>query len=241
MTLDRDLHLRWVANFFESKLKEHLHYLEEVTRICEQSASLASAKQSLPELLPSLLVYRFSAYTNTVMTLKDAGTQFLSSAIEKGDIETLRHGDFFLKARNAATHDGNPIISAWADGKFYVPEDIVRPGQGKNAIVTIPRPTADIYHVCLQFSSDFVSLISTKLRLGTTVPDLDGPVYAARQVSEILASSFIPEDIRAMVQRDLPSILECIANAKRDPLSHSLEQIAKIQAFCLSKLDPGAA
>lgn len=229
MNFDRDQHLRWVANFFSSKVAEHHHYLEEIVSQCDLSLAHAMAGTQQPENLYKIVVYRFSAYLNTVMTLRDAGSEFLVEVIETADLTGLRHGAFIFDARNAATHDGNPIISAWADGKFFVPEDIVRPSQNKNKTISLVRPSIDLRTFCLEYSADLAAMFIRKLKGGTNVAELDRALYVEENVRQFMRSDFVPHEARKIFAENLDQFREALLRAPRiHPLQMAAERLQRL-------------
>ncbi len=156
MRLTQDQHRLWVSSFFKSKVKEFNFFLRSVVECCDQSMDRFHKGQQSNEQTESRIVYTFSAFSNTVQSLKDSGSTFLKPKIVWSDIEGLRHGTFIWLSRNAATHDGNPVISGWADGRYFVPKDIHRfDSSGK--LIEIPAPTVDVPNFVL--SSQKISAI----------------------------------------------------------------------------------
>lgn len=125
MRLTQDQHRLWVSSFFKSKVKEFDFFLRSVVECCDQSMDRFHKGQQGNEQTESRIVYTFSAFSNTVQSLKDSGSTFLKPKIVWSDIEGLRHGTFIWLSRNAATHDGNPVISGWADGRYFVPKTFI--------------------------------------------------------------------------------------------------------------------
>lgn len=214
----------WVANYFCSKLGEYQHYLEQVVGYCD--SSLARYGRNLPpaENEGKFLTYAYGSLTNMVQTLKDGGSVFLPTAITWGDIKNLRHGKFFYLSRNASTHDGNPIISGWKDGKYYVANDIERfDDYGK--FVRIERPDEDVRLFTLEFSVDFYNLLTERLSLLGEEHELTQPMIGPSEIDQIMESQFIPEDERSLFSDQLDEIKKQAGQLKADPVARALEQI----------------
>ena len=181
MGLTQDQHRLWVSGFFKSKVKEFDFCLRSVVECCDQSMDRFRKGVQGNEKTENKIVYAFSAFTNTVQSLKDAGSTFLTPKITWSDIEGLRHGAFIWLSRNAATHDGNPVISGWADGRYFVPKDIHRfDSSGK--LIEIPAPNVDVAQFSLEFANDFSNFLM--LRLGSL-----GPVEMPRTSIEDIEKS----------------------------------------------------
>lgn len=216
----------WVANYFCSKVREYQHYLEQVVGHCD--SSLARFGRHLPpeDNEGRLLTYAYGSLNNMVQTLKDGGSVFLPTAIGWGDIKKLRHGEFFYLSRNASTHDGNPIINGWADGKYYVAQDIERfDGYGK--FIKIQRPVEDVRTFTLEFSLDFYDLLEARLTLLGDQHELTQPVIGPSEIEQIMSSTLIPEDVKSLFADQIDEIKEKVGQIKADPVANALEQIRK--------------
>lgn len=214
----------WVANYFYSKVCEYQHYLEQVVGHCD--SSLARFAQKLPpgDNEGRLLTYAYGSLNNMVQTLKDGGSVFLPTAITWTDIKTLRHGEFFYLSRNAATHDGNPIIDAWVDGRYYVGKDIERfDGFGK--FIKIQRPVKDVRTFTLEFSHDFYCFLADRLTLLGDDHQLTQPIIGPSEIEQIMGSQLIPEDVKSLFAGQIDEIKEKARNIKSDPVAKALEQI----------------
>ncbi|WP_405124387.1 hypothetical protein [Pseudomonas alloputida] len=214
----------WVANYFYSKVCEYQHYLEQVVGHCDGSMARFSQKLPPGDNEGRLLTYAYGSLNNMVQTLKDGGSVFLPTSIGWGDIKKLRHGEFFYLSRNASTHDGNPIINGWADGKYYVAHDIERfDGYGK--FIKIPRPVEDVRTFTLEFSIDLYDLLAARLTLLGDDHQLIQPLIGPSEIELIMGSQMIPEDVRNLFSGQMDEIKEKAGQIKVDPISKALEQI----------------
>ncbi|KMZ13352.1 hypothetical protein BHUM_01321c [Candidatus Burkholderia humilis] len=197
MSLTQDQHRRWVSSFFNSKAKEFDFCLRSVVECCDQSMYRFHIGQQGDERTESKIVYAFSAFSNTVQTLKDAGSTFLKPKITWSDIEDLRYGAFIRLSRNAATHDGNPVISAWTDGRYFVPNDIQRFGPAGD-LITIPAPTVDAAQFCLEFAQDFSTFLGARL---SSLGFVEAPKLDIAEIQEFLRSPMVPAFARELFRR----------------------------------------
>lgn len=214
----------WVANYFCSKVCEYQHYLEQVVGLCD--SSLARFGRTLPPVDNEgrLLTYAYGSLNNMVQTLKDGGAVFLPTAITWTDIKKLRHGEFFYLSRNAATHDGNPIIDAWVDGRYYVGNDIERfDGSGK--FIKIHRPAEDVRTFTLEFSRDFYGFLADRLTLLGDDHQLTQPLIGPSEIEQIIASQLIPEEVKSLFSANLAEIKKKVGQIKADPVARALAQI----------------
>lgn len=124
MTDKNQKHLGAIANYVTGKVNEYQYQLRALVEECdatyEQFRTQGSGRQG------TNIVYSFSALGNAMQSLKDSVNSLGDDMLTWAEIGKNPHGDFMYKARNAATHDGNPIVNAWVDGRFYVSNDISR-------------------------------------------------------------------------------------------------------------------
>ncbi|WP_157140518.1 hypothetical protein [Achromobacter xylosoxidans] len=234
MNITPDQHRRWVSSFFKEKVGEFDFFLRSIIECCDQSMRrFRNGEQSDVEK-ERRIVYSFSAFTNAIQTLKDAGSTFLSPKITWSDIKDLRHGNFMWLSRNAATHDGHPVISAWADGLYYVPNDIER-FDSKGELVRIPAPTADVSQFCLEFAKDFCECLSTRLVSLGSAPK--APPNLAEIQHFFLSSSVVPDFARELFRQNQDLIESAISQIKYDPVSDAVESLLSISRFCESRLN----
>ena len=228
-------HRRWVANYFKGKVEEFHHHLNAIVETCDESLRLYSEGSQQTNGLGRALIYSFSSFSNTIQTLKDSGSAFLEPKIEWSDIQSLRHGAFFHLSRNAATHDGNPIISAWADGRYYIPADIVRfDDWGK--LRTIPAPTLDVRTFCLEFSSDMCIFFKLRLQSADGDADLQGSAFEIDDFEPFIKSNVVPEFAKQLLAENIDQIRTNLASYDHDPIAPAMQQFDTLSAYCNSKL-----
>lgn len=235
MSLTQDQHRLWVSGYFKSKVKEFDFCLRSVVGCCDQSMLRFRNGQQSDEETESRIVYAFSAFSNTVQTLKDAGSTFLQPKVTWSDIEALRHGKFMWLSRNAATHDGNPVISAWADGRYFVPNDIHRFGGPSGELIEIPAPTVDASQFCLEFAQDFSDFLATRLR---ALGSVEGPKPNIDQIQQFLGSPVVPDFVRQLFAEHKSDIEHALKQVKLDPIGEAITLLDGITTFCKTRLHP---
>ncbi|WP_431080464.1 hypothetical protein [Pseudomonas thivervalensis] len=232
MSLTQVQHRRWVSSFFKSKIGEFDFCLRSVVECCDQSMHRFHNGQQGNESTENRIVYAFSAFSNTVQTLKDAGSTFLKPKITWRDIENLRHGKFMWLSRNAATHDGNPVISAWSDGRYYVPNDIHRFGSN-GELIKIPAPAVDVAQFCLEFASDFSVFLEARLN---SLGPIDGAALNIAEIQHFLRSPVVPDFARQLFEERKAEIESAIARVKLDPIGDAVVSLLAITKFCEARL-----
>ncbi|CAI8775427.1 Transcriptional regulator [Pseudomonas brassicacearum] len=222
---------RWVANYFTGKVGEFAYRLNEIVIACDDSLSCFIAGRDHPEGTGKIVVYGFSALSNLVQTLKDSISTFSGMSVTWGIIKTLRHGEFFYLSRNAATHDGNPIISSWVDGRFYVPLDIRRL-DSNNHLLCIPVPSEDVRTFCLEFSCDFIDLLIQQLSTVERHAYLLGTSYDFYETSKTMESNLTPSFAKALFEENSEKIRAAIETCRSAPIENSIEKLNTIRHYC---------
>jgi hypothetical protein len=236
-------HRKWVASAFGDKVQELHFFLEMLVDACDRSLEHFLRGEQIPETNRRTVVFAFSAFANAVLSLKDgAETIVARPGSLSRPIRQLEHGDFMLDARNAATHDGHPIVSAWANGRYFVSATIVRLAHGK--LVEIPAPTEDLRTVCLQFTAGLCQLLRTVLADSGAATDLEGPLATVDEVDEALAQSpLIPAFVRQLAERNRDHLDAILRAQTHDPVAGAIAALDAVSVACadLLRLDPASA
>lgn len=232
-------YLACIANFYGSKLDELRYFLEKIVDACDEALNLFKVGQQDNDRTGAHLAYSFSAYTNTIQTLKDAASLLCEGALPWSQIKALRHGRFMKDARNAITHDGNPIVTAWVDGRYFVPNKIVR--LERDNVVVIDRPVVDVRQFCLEFSADFATLLSETLKKIPEYERLTMSVFDVGQIDEALESDSIPEFAKKLLAEQRERIMEALNNIKVPRIEKAIEKADDLAAYCITELAKSAA
>jgi len=227
-----DRHRRWVATFLQGKVKE-LHYnLNSIVTACDRSMLFFSSRKPIPADNEQAVVFGFSAFSNVVQTLKDAVHTVVGEKLPWSRIETLRHGAFMKHVRNAATHDGHPVVSAWSDGRYFVPRNIVRLDLN-NKIVEIPAPSEDIRTLCLEFSIDYCQLLKEILSNTENNPQFQQPSMSIEDLEDAInRSNFMPEFVKNLFANNREEITKQIASADYNPIKMAIDSLDRTICFC---------
>lgn len=232
MSITKNDHRKWCLNFFKSKVKEFDFYLREVIECCDQSMLRFKTSRPSTDHDENKIVFAFSAFTNTIQALKDSGSIFLPAKISWGDIAGLRHGEFMGLSRNAATHDGHPIITAWADGHYFVPLDIHR-FDSRGDLIKIVAPTEDVSRFCLEFSRDFGDFLANRVH---ALGPMESVGFSIDELEHCLQSSFVPDFARQLFRDRRSEIEKAIAEVKFDPVEGCLSMLRQVIEFCDERL-----
>ena len=225
-------HRRWVANHFGSKVKELNYHLISIVDACDESLRMFSDGKPVPKDNSKAVIYGFSSFANVIQTLKDAAKIVTGQQVPWSRIEQLRHGAFMRDVRNAATHDGNPVVSAWVDGRYFVPMKILRLDQN-GKLIEIPAPHQDIRTLCLEFAADISKLLRETLRDEMNVADLRGSSFSITELDEAFTEfTVMPEFAKQLFAEKRAEIASHLANSQHDPVAQAIGQLDEVLSYC---------
>jgi len=225
---------RLTASHLEGKIREFHFHLRAVVAGCDASSVEAAASGS--KSYEDAVIFGFSALSNCVQALKDALHITLAAEFPWSNIHAARHGKFMHHVRNAMTHDGHPVISAWSNGLFYVPTNIVRLDH-RNKLVEIEAPTTDIRSLCLEFSTDFCRDIRAVLEGIQSDTALHRPPMEPSEVIEAaMRSSLMPAYVKEALASDSNAFAEFLANEPHDPVGKAISALDRVIFYCKEKL-----
>jgi hypothetical protein len=235
MPITQEEHRGAVANYLAGKVREFAFQLHVV--VDASDSSLASYRTGDPGPGDGPVIYGFSAFGNAMQSLKDALKTIGGEPITWSQVAQLSDGDFLAKSRNAMTHDGNPVINAWADGRYFVANDISRFGSNGEPI-EIVRPQTDVRTLCLTFAAEFCAMLSARLRPLVGHYEIGGAGFDSGEVeAAIHTSDLIPAEVKALFAAKSEEIREAIAQAPPfDPVVKAIEELEKLSGYCSSAL-----
>lgn len=216
-----------VGNSLKGKVGEHGFFLQqiaEITKIIEQK----HAKQDYPlnaEL--DRLNYFFSAYLNTIQSLKDA-CQTAMDVDFSWRVLSPTYGDFIFYCRSAATHDGYHLINAGKGIKNYITGPLRRI-DGRGNVIEFDPPKEDVLTLCLNLSVEASASIGALLkREGGKIPVAEEADF--RKATEaLLTSDFIPDEIKKMIQANKESIEASFKGVKIEVVPQTLSAITSVE------------
>lgn len=230
-----------VAYFMQDKIAELRFRLSELLDLMGESRRRFDAGEPAEEGSGKSVRYAFSAYLSLVQTLKDALEQVTAEKVTWADLSSVRHLGFMQDARNAATHDGNPMLSLWADGRYYVACDFNRRGQfGKTVLVE--APAADMETVCREFSFDFAAAMKSRIAPMLGDPALSGPVYGREFIRLVMSHPALPEFAKQQMDAALETTWPEFAEDRATKIIEEIEVLssrAQLGAEYFVRHEPG--
>ncbi|RMQ31132.1 hypothetical protein ALP86_103165 [Pseudomonas amygdali pv. mori] len=225
-------HRRFVANYFAGKVKELHFQLAIVINGCDQSLKIFTRGDEISRGNNRAVLYGFSAFTNVIQTLKDSVKTVTNEQLDWSKISLLRHGSFMHNVRNAATHDGNPVINGWADGRYFIATKIIRL-DARNKIVEVPAPIEDVRAICLEFAKDFCHLLRETLLAAEIVDDLKESMFDIAAVEEAFANStLIPDFARELLANTRDELKNSLKEIKYDPIADAIRELDVAIQYC---------
>ncbi|MHB8149521.1 MAG: hypothetical protein ACYDIB_05120 [Desulfobulbia bacterium] len=181
------------AHFLEHKICEYHFLLSEFIIICDRSLENFNTKHEQLEGDGKLINYRFSALASQVQTLKDIVPVLVDKTVAWSDFADVRHTDFMHGARNAMTHDGNPLVNLWVDGKYYVAGPFVRYDTIKKKTIKVTPPLVDVKTSTLEFTNDLAIKIHKLIESVASEPEIALPVYGIEFFDKAIQHPAIPQ------------------------------------------------
>lgn len=216
------------ACFLLNKVRETRYRLSELLNVCQSSRRRFVAREPRAEGSGQTVNFHFSAFASIVQTIKDILPVVSDRKVAWSELSDVRHVQFMHAIRNAITHDGNPVINLWIDGRYYVACDFIRFTQNQ-VPVRVLAPKEDIETLVIQFTSDLCSHLKSAVYplLGSSA--LTGPMYGAEFFDEAIKHSAVPDFARRAYSEASGSTSQVDAG---DPLVEVLSELESLAHFC---------
>jgi hypothetical protein len=231
MKIERNDRRTQFAHFLTYKLGELEHWLREVIEICDKSQQLFLGGSKDASGGARQLNYRFAAFASLTQTFKDVLSVVSDTKISWRELDSVRHMFFLQQIRNAITHDGNPVINMWADGRFYIAVDFVRL-DNRMQPARIAVPTTDIGTLSLEFTVDLCRHIKATIEPFTGSEWFAEPLYGAEFYLEAVNHPAVPNFARDLIPKDQiwPEF------AGPNPLLAAIEKLDELASYSVNAL-----
>ena len=212
----------------EGKIREHGFFLSQIiatSLIIEQKHS----RQDHPiNLEVDRLNYFFSAYLNTIQSLKDASQTATGSPLSWRDLSPT-YGPFLRYSRNAITHDGSQLINAAQGLKNFIVGPLRRI-DNRGEVITFEPPQEDVLTLCGNLSKEVLgSLRDFLIREGGKIPAPNAEDFK-KGLDASLESSFVPEFVKEMTRANRAQIEASMAGATIDVVERALDAITGVDS-----------
>jgi hypothetical protein len=179
------------AHFMLHKVRETRFRMTELLDVCESSRQNFILKKPTSDGEGARVNYHFAALSSLIQTLKDVLPVMSGEAVTWSSLSAVRHIVFMRAVRNAITHDGNPVINLWVDGRFYVACDFLRIDQ-HGAKVLVTAPADDLAKVSLEFAIDLSDQLRTHIEPLIGRAALTAPMYGVEFFAKASQHPAIP-------------------------------------------------
>jgi hypothetical protein len=211
-------------------MRETSFRLSELLNVCQASRRRFLAKESQVTNDGRLVNFHFSAFSSLVQTIKDILPVVADQRVTWSDLSNVRHMQFMRAIRNAITHDGNPVINLWTDGRFYVACDFLRLDQNQQQ-VRVQAPTEDVETLAIQFTTDLCSHLRCAVSPLVGNDALTGPLYGAEFFDNAMNHPAVPAFAqRLYAEVDRPAL----ERSDGDPVAEALSELDALLSFCRS-------
>lgn len=198
----------------EGKVREHGFFLGQIV-----ATSRAIEEKHIKEDYPisweiDHLNYFFSAYLNTIQSLKDASQTAAGSSLSWRDLSPA-YGPFLRYSRNAITHDGSRLINAGQGTKNFIAGPLRRIDDHGD-VITFDPPQDDVLTLCCKLSKEvLVSLRAFLTRERAKVPTPNAEDFK-RSLAASLESPFLPHYAKELARANRAQIEASMAGASID-------------------------
>ena len=219
------------AHFLLHKVRELRFRLSELLDVCQTSRRRFSVQDPTASSDCRLVNFHFSAFSSLIQTIKDILPVVAGHEVTWSDLAKVRHMQFMQAVRNAMTHDGNPVINLWSEGRYYVARDILRLGQDQKPI-RIQAPAEDVETLVIRFTAELCVHLRDTVLLNLKNEALKGPLYGVEFFDSAVDHPAVPEFARrlyAEADRSAPEMNE------DDPVAEILTELDVLIGVCHPK------
>ncbi|MCU5787850.1 hypothetical protein B27N_02853 [Alcanivorax marinus] len=172
--------------------------------------------------------FHFSAFSSLVQTIKDILPVVAEQEITWSGLSNVRHIQFMHAVRNAITHDGNPVINLWADGRYYVACDFLRLDQHQRPI-QVQAPIEDIETLVTQFTMDLCKHLHSAVSPLLGSQALAGPLYGSDFFDSAINHPAIPKFAQRLYAKTDRLALD---RGNGNPVAEVLSELDALISFC---------
>ena len=231
---EKEIHQKMVVgSFIKNKLEEYEYFLRKIIDICDLVNRNFLAGINPVNTSDEDINFNFNAFVNIFQSLKDSLETATSQKLAWSYFSNVRHFKFFKECRNAITHDGMQIINAYADGKYYIANNIERI-DNKGNFISLEAPKEDVLTLCLEFSADLaIEVEKFADKYGHSIPTQSN-VDKVKYIEKSMNTFFVPKFARTLLQQNREIIEQQLAAHVFDPVVDIKKQTASIGKLCAS-------
>lgn len=218
-----------IGNSLKNKLGEFGFFLQQITDISKLIEHKHLTHNYPINIETDKLNYFFSAYLNTIQSLKDV-VQIATGKNFSWSMLSPTYGDFIFYCRNATTHDGYHLINSGKGTKNYIAGALRRINSRGKVIEFVP-PNLDICTLCCNITEEvLISLRGFLNQEGQKIPfatDID----FKKSTQESLNSDFIPQEIKNIIKVNQSEIEASFNGIKVDVIQQTINAIVSVETI----------
>jgi hypothetical protein len=220
------------TGFLGHKVRELQYALTQLVDACDQSLASVQSGVDSPDGNSLVVTYHFSSIAAQLQTIKDILPVLLNRKVTWTELSTVRHLPFIQSARNAITHDGNPVINLWVEGRYFVASAFVRQDQNGQPVSVTP-PTSDVRTIALEFAQDLaLNLIQLLEQLKSDL-EVALPIFGQAFFDAGMQHPAIPAFAKELYASATKDAAELSDAQRVDKLQAELQTL---RSFCATRL-----
>lgn len=219
------------AHFLLHKVREMHFRLSELRDVCRASRHRFAEDDPSASDEGRLVNFHFTAFSSLVQTIKDILPVVSGQELLWSGMSDVRHMRFMHAVRNAVTHDGNPVVNLWVDGRFYVACNFVRLG-GRGEPIEVEAPAEDIETIAVQFTDDLCSYLRNALLPLRGDQTLSGPLYGVEFFDSAINHPAVPEFANHLYAT---SDRSAVNQSRADPVMETISELDALAICCGSQ------
>lgn len=216
-----------IASSLVEKINEHKFFLEKIITISEVIEYKSINKKFPIDLETKELSYYYSAYLNTIQSLKDGFQTALQIKISWKQLSP-KYGDFIFYCRNAVTHDGSSLINAFSNNRHYIIEPLSRIDK-KGNIITFNPPKEDILSLCLNITNELMINLDNLINHNYEKVLNPSEEDFKKTINLVLDSDFLPAFAKKILQDNIKEFENSIYKVELNNAKKLLDTIELVK------------
>lgn len=212
----------------EGKIREHGFFLAQIVSMSRVIEQKHRRKEYPINLEAQKLNYFFSAYLNTVQSLKDASQTAAGKDLSWRELSPT-YGTFLRYCRNAITHDGSQLINGSRGTENFIVGPLRRIDD-RDAVVTFDPPNEDALTLCCNLSKEVLASLRAFLtRERGNIPTPNAEDFK-KSLAASLEGSFTPDFVKEMTRANRAQIEASMEGASIDVVGRALDAIVSVES-----------
>lgn len=218
-----------VGNGLKGKLGEFQFFLSQILNVSALIRAKNEAEDYPLNKEIDELGYYFSAFMNSVQSIKDAAETSMNVKFSWSEL-SFSYGGFIRYCRNAITHDGSSIINAFQGGHHYIIGPLRRISN-KGKVIEFDPPKDDVVTIVINFSSEFLlNLERLVCEHGKEIPSPNKDDLA-QMLEDSQNSDFISDFAKELMVQNKDEVISSFDSHIIDKYKEINEKIISVREF----------